>query len=59
MPESTMTTTTNLSQAVLTVYSKEIMFHAQPVLRYAQFATKKTELGVTPGLKITLCGITT
>ena len=53
MPESTMTTTTNLSQAVLTVYSKEIMFHAQPVLRYAQFATKKTELGVTPGLKIT------
>jgi N4-gp56 family major capsid protein len=29
------------------------MFHAQPVLRYAQFATKKTELGVTPGLKIT------
>ena len=53
MADSTMTTTTNLSQAVLTVYSKEIMFHAQPVLRYAQFATKKTELGVTPGLKIT------
>ena len=53
MSESTMTTTTNLSQAILTVYSKEIMFHAQPVLRYAQFATKKTELGVTPGLKIT------
>lgn len=48
-----MTTTTSLSQAVLTVYSKDIMFHAQPVLRYAQFATKKTELGVTPGLKIT------
>ncbi len=48
-----MTTTTSLSYAVLTVYSKDIMFHAQPVLRYAQFATKKTELGVTPGLKIT------
>ena len=48
-----MTTTTSLSQAVLTVYSKDIMFHAQPVLRYAQFATKKTELGVTPGLQIT------
>ncbi|HOA83692.1 MAG TPA: N4-gp56 family major capsid protein [Thermodesulfovibrio thiophilus] len=48
-----MTTTTSLSLAVLTVYSKDIMFHAQPVLRYAQFATKKTELGVTPGLKIT------
>lgn len=48
-----MTTTTSLEHAVLTVYSKEIMFHAQPVLRYAQFATKKTELGVTPGLKIT------
>lgn len=53
MTDNTMTTTTNLSQAILTVYSKEIMFHAQPVLRYAQFATKKTELGVTPGLKIT------
>jgi len=51
--DNTVTTTTSLSQAVLTVYSKDIMFHAQPVLRYAQFATKKTELGVTPGLKIT------
>lgn len=46
------TTTTSLSQVVLTVYSKEVMFHAQPNLKYAQFATKKTELGVDPGLSI-------
>lgn len=46
------TTTTSLSEVVLTVYSKEVMFHAQPNLKYAQFATKKTELGVDPGLSI-------
>lgn len=50
---ATETLTTNLTEAILTVYSKDIMYHAQPVLRYAQFATKKTELGVTPGLKLT------
>lgn len=49
---SQTTTTTSLSQVVLTVYSKEVMFHAQPNLKYAQFATKKTELGVDPGLSI-------
>jgi N4-gp56 family major capsid protein len=48
----TLTTTINLSETVLTVYSKDISFHAQPVLRYAQFATKKTELGTSPGLEI-------
>jgi N4-gp56 family major capsid protein len=49
---SATTYTSTLTQAVLTVYSKEIMFYAQPILRYAQFAVKKTELGTTPGLKI-------
>lgn len=48
----TLTTTVNLSETILTVYSKDISFHAQPVLRYAQFATKKTELGTSPGLEI-------
>jgi len=46
------TYTTTLTQVVLTVYSKEVMFHAQPNLKYAQFATKKTELGVDPGLSV-------
>ena len=46
------TTTTTLSDAVLEIYSKDIQFYAQPILRYAQFATKKTELGTEPGLTI-------
>jgi len=50
---STVTYTSTLTQAVLTVYSKDIMFAAAPILRYAQFATKKTELGVNPGLTMT------
>lgn len=34
------------------VYAKEIEFKALPVMRFFQFATQKTELGVTPGLTI-------
>lgn len=34
------------------VYSKEIEFKALPIMRFFQFATVKTELGVTPGLTI-------
>jgi N4-gp56 family major capsid protein len=41
-----------LSQAIQTVWSKEILFQAMPVLRFEQFAVKKTELGVQPGLQI-------
>jgi N4-gp56 family major capsid protein len=41
-----------LSAAVQTVWSKEILFQAMPVLRFEQFAVKKTELGVQPGLTI-------
>jgi N4-gp56 family major capsid protein len=43
-----------LSQAIMLVYSKEILFWAQPVLKYDQFAVKKLELGVTPGLTMNM-----
>jgi N4-gp56 family major capsid protein len=42
----------SLSQAIQTVWSKEILFQAMPILRFEQFAVKKTELGVMPGLTI-------
>lgn len=42
----------NLSPAIQTLWSKEILFQAMPILRFEQFAVKKTELGVTPGLTI-------
>jgi len=41
-----------LGQAIQTIWSKEILFQAMPILRYEQFAVKKTELGVQPGLTI-------
>ena len=41
-----------LTPAVQTIWSKEILFQAMPILRFEQFAVKKTELGVTPGLTI-------
>jgi N4-gp56 family major capsid protein len=41
-----------LSPAIQTIWSKEILFEAMPILRYEQFAVKKTELGVQPGLTI-------
>ena len=40
------------STHVRTVYSKEVEFKAQPIMRFAQFAKVKTELGVQPGLAI-------
>jgi len=45
--------TTALTGAVLTVYSREIIFQAQPLLRFMQFAEIKDELGVAPGNQIT------
>lgn len=45
-------TNSNLTQAIQTVWSKEILFQAMPILRFEQFAVKKTELGVMPGLTI-------
>lgn len=45
---------TLFSDAIRTVYSKEIEFKALPVMRFMQFATVKTELGVEPGLTISM-----
>lgn len=36
------------------VYSKEIEFKAMPIMRFLQFAKQKTELGVEPGLTISM-----
>ncbi|MFI6512992.1 N4-gp56 family major capsid protein [Streptosporangium sp. NPDC050855] len=41
-----------LSPVIQTIWSKEILFQAMPVLKFEQFAVKKTELGVQPGLSI-------
>src|SRR5436190_15536939 len=41
-----------LAPAIQVIWSKEILFQAMPILRFEQFAVKKTELGVTPGLTI-------
>jgi hypothetical protein len=41
-----------LNPAIQTIWSKEILFQAMPVLRFEQFAVKKTELGVQPGLTV-------
>lgn len=41
-----------LSPAIQTIWSKEILFQSMPILRFEQFAVKKTELGVQPGLTI-------
>ncbi len=41
-----------LTAAIQTIWSKEILFQSMPILRLEQFAVKKTELGVQPGLTI-------
>lgn len=43
---------TPLTQAILTVYSQEVLHVAQPLLRFEQIASIKRELGVLPGLTI-------
>ena len=43
-----------LENHVRAIYSKEIMFKAQPVMKFFQFAKIKTELGVEPGLTINM-----
>lgn len=45
---------TLFSDAVRTVYSKEIEFKALPNMRFMQFAQTKTELGTEPGLTISM-----
>lgn len=41
-----------LNPAIQTIWSKEILFQSMPVLRFEQFAVKKTELGTMPGLSV-------
>lgn len=41
-----------LSPVIQTIWSREILFEAMPLLRFEQFMVKKTELGVAPGLQI-------
>ncbi len=44
--------TSLLGPAIQTIWSKEILFQSMPVLRFEQFAVKKTELGQMPGLTV-------
>lgn len=44
------TLTSNLTQTIIDVYSRDIWFQAQPVLRFEQFAVSRTDLSVHPGL---------
>ena len=43
---------TMLTPAIQTLWSKEVLFQAMPVLRFEQFLVKKTELGTAPGLTV-------
>lgn len=45
---------TTISAAVRDVYAAEIWFAALPVMKFDQFSTKKTELGVQPGRTIVM-----
>ena len=45
-------TNSQLTAAIQSIWSKEILFQSMPILRFEQFAVKKTELGVQPGLTI-------
>ena len=60
-PDVTVATTqgqtnggTLFSDAIRTVYSREIEFKALPLMRFSQFATEKTELGTEPGMTIAM-----
>lgn len=43
---------TRLTPAIQSIWSKEVLFQAMPVLRFEQFMVKKTELGTAPGLTV-------
>lgn len=45
---------TLFSDGTRLVYSREIEFKALPIMRFSQFAVQKTELGVEPGLTISM-----
>ncbi len=42
------------TDGIRTIYSKEIEFNALPLMRFLQFAQTRTELGVEPGLTISM-----
>ena len=47
-----VTKTTNIPASIRAVYSREIIREALPLLRFAQFAKKRTDLRTTPGSSI-------
>lgn len=47
-----LTKTTDLNVAIRSVYSKEVLFNAQPQLKFEQFANIETQLGTEPGSDI-------
>ena len=51
-PAAIATGSAMLGPAIQTIWSKEILFQSMPVLRFEQFAVKKTELGTMPGLTV-------
>lgn len=48
----TLFTDGGINNTILDVYSREIEFQAQPVMRFEQFAVRKQDLTVQPGLTI-------
>lgn len=46
------TGSTMMGPAIQQIWSKEILFQSMPILRFEQFAVKKTELGTMPGLTV-------
>lgn len=47
---------TPLQNVIQTVFSQEVLLAAQPLLKFDQFATVKTELNVSPGMTIQFLG---
>jgi len=45
-------TASQLSSNIMAIYSQEVLFKAQPILRFEAFASRKEELGVAPGLTV-------
>lgn len=45
-------TAVQLGNNIMDVYSQEVLFIAQPILRFEAIVSRKEELGVAPGLKI-------
>lgn len=47
-----LTKTNDLSEVIRSVYSKEVLFNAQPQLKFEQFANVETQLATEPGSDI-------